>query len=140
MKADSPLKDTVSVGDVIVKIDNDNALNMSAAGITAYMIKTKDRTRILTVGGNDSAGLKNIALITAAETAPKETEMEAQRTNDSVRIVQVPPGRLGIVIDTTPSGPVVSEVNTPILLLFSNLSLVSFFLTRKSSFPALFCR
>lgn len=104
---------------------------MSAASITAYMVKTMDKQRVFIVKsrtdpGEETAMASNLAKEAAvaekAEAAERQTDQATgppqeivHVTNEEpaatgIREVVAPPGKLGIVVDTSMEGPVVNQV------------------------------
>lgn len=117
----SVLKNEVFPGDLIVAVDEVDTRAMSPAAITALMLRTSNRKRILTILSADVSDESVLARPdVGAVPPPIEESVEEEEepdvssggvTNYFSRTIEAPPGKLGIVIDTTNEGPKVYRVN-----------------------------
>jgi hypothetical protein len=110
---ESRLKGTLFPGDLIVAVDDVDTSTMSASAITALMARTADARRKLTVLSEDVTNSRAVILVPgAAASAASVDSSSCLKQNMISRTVLAPPGKLGIVIDTTVEGPVVQAVNS----------------------------
>ena len=113
---DSPLQGSIFPGDLIVAVNDVDTRAMSSAAVTALMARTASSRRDFTVLSrdvSDGGGFiapANISLGTVSTEEGSTVSGSTLRRDMNARIVKAPPGKLGLLIDTTVDGPMIKEV------------------------------
>jgi C-terminal processing protease CtpA/Prc len=94
VKEGSPLEGKLSVGDIIVDIDSIDTRSMTASSITSLMVDSIENERRITV-------------LTRGLPTPIPISIPAGMVE---KVIMAPPGKLGIVVDSTPQGPIIHTI------------------------------
>jgi C-terminal processing protease CtpA/Prc len=100
VRDDSQLLGEIAVGDIIVEVNGTNCRMMKSSAVTKLMVDSADKERKIVVLSKTTPTVRNIVAVPTPVVPDGYVE----------KVIMAPPGKLGIVIDSTSLGPVVQTV------------------------------
>ena len=108
VKEGSPMLGLITEGEIIAAVNGTDTRSMSASTVSSLLARSWNKTRILTLTSNNKGPSADEMV---EEDEASQTPSDVAVTDlGTVMNIKAPPGKLGIIVDTSTSNPVVGCV------------------------------